>query len=44
VQGIITFLALAGSAVAQPFLPGQGVGPLGTFRTTDAGGPPRRSS
>ena len=24
---------------AQPFAPGQGVGPLGGFRTADAGGP-----
>ncbi len=38
-QGTFALLALAviGSAVAQPFAPGQGVGPLGTFRTTDAG-------
>jgi hypothetical protein len=40
-KGTFALLALAviGSAVAQPFAPGQGVGPLGTFRTTDAGGP-----
>lgn len=24
---------------AQPYAPGQGVGPLGGFRTTDSGGP-----
>jgi hypothetical protein len=26
-------------AAPQPFLPGQGIGPLGNWRTTDAGGP-----
>ena len=35
----IALLALIGSAAAQPFAPGQGVGPLGGFRTSDAGGP-----
>lgn len=35
----ILALCLVGFTAAQPFLPGQGVGPLGTFRTTDAGGP-----
>jgi hypothetical protein len=40
-QEAIALLALAfiGSAVAQPFVTGQGVGPLGTFRTTDRDGP-----
>lgn len=35
----ILALCLVGFTAAQPFLPGQGVGPLGGFRTTDAGGP-----
>ena len=36
---VIALLALVGFAAAQPFAPGQGTGPLGGFRTTDAGGP-----
>lgn len=36
---VLLLACLAGYTVAQPFLPGQGVGPLGGFRTTDAGGP-----
>ena len=36
---VTTLLCVLGLAAAQPFLPGAGVGPLGTFRTTDAGGP-----
>lgn len=35
----LVVLALLGCAIAQPFAPGQGVGPLGGFRTADAGGP-----
>lgn len=39
-QGTFGILAcLVALANAQPFLPGQGVGPLGGWRTTDAGGP-----
>jgi hypothetical protein len=40
-QVTIALLALTfiGSSVAQPFSTGQGVGPLGTFRTTDRDGP-----
>lgn len=39
-KGTFAILAcLVALANAQPFLPGQGVGPLGGWRTTDAGGP-----